>query len=161
MIVLPDCGLSRIVGLLEIVHDNKDQVNFMELAKDLDLEIEYLLPPLTAAELLGFLGVSAGTISLTKKGVQVVNAGILKRKEIVREAVRELDLFKKVLSLLKAKKRVPRKQLHRVLRADLGEKETEITLQRLTDWGRYSELLGFDSNTQEYFLMPLGARERI
>ena len=102
--ILPRVGVSKVIGFLEVVHDNNDSAETIQLAADLDLEIDDLLPVLDAAELLDFIEVKSGRVSLTPTGKKFVENNLLERRGLLRDQVTKIDTIKQVLDALKTKK---------------------------------------------------------
>ncbi len=150
---LPDVGISRITGLLEVVHDNKDAIETARVAMDLDLEFDELLPVIEAAELLGFVELKSGRICLTRQGKELVAGGLAKRRALFKKQLLSVSFFKNVRGVLEKKKRVKKRALIKYCRQRLTKKEAEKTIERLIGWGRHAEAFGYDSEKEELYLL--------
>ncbi|MFH1107211.1 MAG: AAA-associated domain-containing protein [Candidatus Micrarchaeota archaeon] len=152
---LPETGILKVIGLLEVLHDHGGEDETVRIVEELHMDVESLLPVTEAAELLGFVDISGGKIKLTDHGQKIIKAGITERKRIVKERLITLEAFKKTLLLLEGKKekRIPKKLLTKVIRQDLMPQHADRTITRIIDWGRHAGLLGYDSDTDELYLI--------
>lgn len=147
--------MSKVIGLLEVVNDEGGECETVELANDLRLDAESLLPVTDAAELLGFITISGGRMTLTPAGKKAITGTILQRRESVKQRLMTLPTIKKVLDLIQAKKnkRLPKRALARVLSAEMPRSQVESNIKRLINWGRHSGLIGFNADTDELFII--------
>ncbi|MEK6953915.1 MAG: AAA-associated domain-containing protein [Candidatus Micrarchaeota archaeon] len=154
MMILPDAGLSRVIGLLEVVHDHGNSHETVKLADELGLNLETLLPVIEAGEMLGFIDVAGGKIKLTDSGTGIVNGKILERKVAIKEKLASMEPFKRVMELLKSKKngRMTKKSLQKVLRQELPKEQADKTASRIIEWGRHADLLGYNADSDELYL---------
>ena len=154
MITLPDAGISKVNGLLEVLHGRGDQSETVKLAEDLDLNKKTLLPVIEAGEILGFIEVAGGRIKLTDHGLKQVMGRIAERKVLLKERLAALEPFKRVMELLKGRKngRIPKKSLQKVLRSDLPKEQADRTVLKIIEWGRHAGLIGYNSDTEELYL---------
>lgn len=153
--VLPDVGISKIIGFLEVLHDSKGVAETVQLAMDLNLELDAFLPVLEAAELLDFVKVKSGRVQLTKTGKDLVEKTLSARREVLKKQLLEVNAFSKTIKLLRSKagKRMKLKTLLKHFKASLSEEEALKTAQRVIDWGRHAEVLGYDSSKEEVYLL--------
>ena len=90
---LPHTTINALAGLLEHLHDASQQrADIYQLAKDLKVELNALLPLTEAAELLGFATIAHGDITLTSLGETFADASIQARKEIFASRMRRSPL---------------------------------------------------------------------
>ncbi len=157
---LPDVGISKVIGLLEVLHDLGDENETVKLADELQLNLETLLPVVEAGELLGLIAITGGKIKITESGLKLVNSKILERKAAIREKVRDLEPFKKVVELLKAKKsgKMQKKSLLKVLRSELPRGQADHTLAKIIEWGRHAEIIGYNSDSEELYLVIIAEK---
>lgn len=153
--VLPDVGISRVIGFLEVLDDHKGVADTVRLVNELDLELDALLPVLDAAEMLGLIRIKSGKLKLTSLGKKLVESNLIARRQIFKERMLSLDVFKKVIAIIEARKnkRIHKKSVLRYLKERLPQREAEIQLQRVIDWGRHTEIIGYESNSEELYLI--------
>ncbi|MFH1199990.1 MAG: AAA-associated domain-containing protein [Candidatus Micrarchaeota archaeon] len=156
---LPEAGILKVIGLLEVLHDRGGEDDTVQIVDELHMDVESLLPVTEAAELLGFITISGGKIKLTEFGNKIVKAGITERKRIVKDRLLTLDIFRKAIALVEAKKarRVSKKVLVKAIRAELIREHADKTVARIIDWGRHAGLLGYDSDSDELYLIKAAA----
>ena len=153
--MLPHVRPGGIAGLLELLPDPGQHADLYQLADDLGLELDELLPVVEAAALLGFLTVKEGDVDMTALGHRFANADILHQKVFFREAaVQHVILIDRIRRALEAKSdhRVPDEFFHDFLDEHFSEDETKRQLETAILWGRYSELFDYDAAQKRFFL---------
>jgi NitT/TauT family transport system ATP-binding protein len=147
---LPHTTINALAGLLEHLHEApQHRADLYELARDLKVELNALLPLTEAAELLGFATIAQGDITLTPLGETFAEASIQARKEIFATRIRRLPLFTWLLAMLQAAEthRLERDVLTTALELDFPAEEAAHQVEVAIDWGRYAELLAYDDRT--------------
>jgi NitT/TauT family transport system ATP-binding protein len=147
---LPYTTISELAGLLEHLHEAPQQrADIYQLAKDLKVELNALLPLTEAAELLGFATIAQGDITLTPLGETFAEASIQARKEIFATRIRRLPLFKWLLAMLQAADthQLEKDVLTTALELDFPAEEAARQVEVAINWGRYAELLAYNDRT--------------
>ncbi len=154
---LPKVTTDELNGLVErLVEAERRRADIFQLAQDLNYEADALLPLTEALELLGFATVAQGDITLTPLGETFADSSILARKEIFASRIRRLPLLRWIVRML------DRSDVHRLERDVIGTalslefppEEADAQLDTLIDWGRYSELLSYDNDSESLYLEP-------
>lgn len=150
---LPHVSINAIAGLLENLAEHDGRYDLYRLAEELRLEIDDLLPIVEAAEMLGFAIVSSGDVMLPPLGETFAEASILARKEIFATRARRVPLIRWILGGLRSspESRMPRQMLETVLQWDFTPEEATRQMDTAINWGRYSELLAFDDDTETLY----------
>ena len=142
--------INELAGLLEHLHEAPLQrADIYQLAKDLKVELNALLPLTEAAELLGFATIAEGDITLTPLGETFAEASIQARKEIFATRIRRLPLFKWLLAMLQAADthQLEKDVLTTALELDFSPEEAARQVEVVINWGRYAELLAYNDRT--------------
>jgi NitT/TauT family transport system ATP-binding protein len=153
--MLPHARPGGIAGLLEILADRNGHEDIYRLAETLSYEIDDLLPTVEAAAMMEFLKVSEGDAEITPAGRAFVEADILRRKELFREAALEyVALLRQITRSLEAKSdhKLADEFFHDLLDEHFTENETILQLETATLWGRYAELFNHDSAGKFFFI---------
>jgi NitT/TauT family transport system ATP-binding protein len=165
--MLPHARSGGISGLLEIIHDRGGCEDLPQLANDLRLEIDDLLPAIDASVLLGFASISEGDVIITDTGKEFATAGIHRSHEIFREQLlSRVPLTATVLRVLEEKHdgRIGKEFLLDILDEHFSDEEAEKQFQTLIDWGRYSHLFEYDADEERLYLAEpeedIGQRDR-
>jgi NitT/TauT family transport system ATP-binding protein len=160
--MLPHARPGGLTGILEILLDHNGHDDIHRLADDLAFEIDDLLPIVEAAALLGFITIKEGDAELTAAGRGFADADILKRKELFREAARNVPLIRQITRSLEAKAdhTLPEEFFQDMLEEHFSEDETKRQLETAIHWGRYAEIYDYDS-TAERFYIPKEAAEEL
>ena len=101
--------------------------------------------------MLGFITVSEGDAEITPAGRGFVDADILQRKELFRNAALEhVVLIRQITRSLEAKAnhKLTDEFFHDLLDEHFTESETMLQIETAIQWGRYSELFDHDSTGQ-------------
>jgi NitT/TauT family transport system ATP-binding protein len=159
---LPYTTINELAGLLEHLHEAPQQrADIYQLAKDLKVELNALLPLTEATELLGFATIAQGDITLTPLGETFAEASIQARKEIFATRIRRLPLFKWLLSMLQVADthQLGKDVLTTALELDFPAEEAVRQVEVAINWGRYAELLAYNDRTASIDLETQAAAE--
>ncbi|MFD9822365.1 ABC transporter ATP-binding protein [Streptomyces violascens] len=148
---LPLASVDGLSGLAEMI---AHQGGSCDLADDLGLEVDDMLPLVDALELLGFAKVSEDDILLTEQGSAYAGADVQESKTIFAEAAMGAPLVRLITTSLRQN---PDNALRAgffrdVLAHHYTSEQVTQQLETATDWGRYAELYGYDADPQEYRL---------
>jgi NitT/TauT family transport system ATP-binding protein len=153
---LPAASVDGLSGLAEILQRHDGQLDLDDLADELGLEVDDLLPLVDALDLLGFTLLDGLHVTLTDTGQDFSAADVQTSKKIFAEAAIEMPLIKLITgSLANSVDGGLQAGFFRDLLAHHYTSE-QVTqqLEVATDWGRYAELYSYDANRQEYQLDP-------
>jgi NitT/TauT family transport system ATP-binding protein len=152
---LPHARVGALAGFLELVAERGGRVDLHRLAGELHLELRAFLPLVDGAVMLGFAALEAGDVLLTPAGRAFVEAPVLARKDLVRQALEaRTTLVTQIRDALAAKAngRLPEAFFLGLLEQHFSTTEARRQLDTAIDWGRYAELFGFEEDTGELFL---------
>jgi NitT/TauT family transport system ATP-binding protein len=153
---LPHATVDAVSGLAEIMAQ-LGPMSVAELADELYLEVDDLLPLVDALELLGFAVVAAGQIRLTSEGATFAGADIQASKQIFASAaLARAPLLRVIVNgLERAGDHTLRAGFFiQVLRRSFSDAEARAQLDVALDWGRYAELYSYDADHDELELDP-------
>jgi NitT/TauT family transport system ATP-binding protein len=148
---LPHASVDGLSGLAEIL-EQLGRSTVADVADELVLEVDDLLPLIDALELLGFAEVVDGQLGLTPSGVTFAGADIQASKQIfAAEAQARAPLVGLIANSLG---RTDDGTLRRgffldVLRRHFSSEEASAQLDIAIDWGRYAELYEYDADHDE------------
>jgi NitT/TauT family transport system ATP-binding protein len=148
IIMLPHTRPGGVAGLLEILSDQGGKADLHQLARDLSLEVDALLPAVDTAVLLGMLKVEEGDAIITPLGQDFAQADIQQRKTIFRTAaLANVPLLRQMEQALKAKanRTLPAEFFHDLLDEHFSEDEARRQLETALQWGRYAEIFDYDT----------------
>jgi NitT/TauT family transport system ATP-binding protein len=153
--ILPHTNIGELTGFIERLHALGDREDLYELAPDLQMEADELLPLTEAASLLGFAEVVEGDVSLTPAGRQFAEAGVLEEKDLFRhQALARVELLRQLVHELNVAPthRLREDHLLAALEQVFSPNEAWRQLDTAVDWGRYAELFAYDDDTGEFFI---------
>ena len=149
-IMLPHTRPGGMAGLLEIVADQGGRVDLRQLAEELSLEVDALLPTVDTAVLLELLRVEEGYAIITVEGQEFARGDIQRRKKIFRKAaLAHVPLLRQMEQSLKAKsdRTLPDEFFRDLLDEHFSEDEARRQLETALQWGRYAEIFDYDAAT--------------
>lgn len=150
---LPASRLNALAGLAEKVSEEGGRADLYRLSDDLVMDVDALLPVVESGELLGFLSVAEGDLSLTPLGQAYAEASILTRKELIAGRALRLPTIRWIYETLQRdeNRRIPADYFLDRLKLDFGD-FAEGQLEAAINWGRFAELYAFDDDTDELYL---------
>ncbi|GAA3052986.1 nitrate/sulfonate/bicarbonate ABC transporter ATP-binding protein [Kitasatospora albolonga] len=153
---LPSAGVDGLSGLAELVAHAGGRCDLADLADDLGLEADDLLPLVDALDLLGFAAVDGDSLRLTEHGSAFAAATVQTSKALFATAAITVPLIRLIsASLRQSPDGTLRAGFFRDLLAHHYTREqTDRQLATATDWGRYAELFTYTADREEYRLEP-------
>lgn len=139
----PDARIADLVGILYVLSFIfKEKTDLFELEKEMEVDLDDLMPIVYTASTLGFVEASEGDISVTPKGREYIASSLKKRKEILRSSIENVEPFKTAIELRKFTLEDLYDALERkgiqTYNSPSGKRDLEIIL---IEWGLYSGLL--------------------
>ncbi|WP_173380725.1 AAA-associated domain-containing protein, partial [Nitrolancea hollandica] len=149
---LPHVSIGDLAGFVERLHSLGGREDLYELARDLQMEADDLLPLAEATELLGFADVQEGDVLLTGAGQQFAGAGVLEQKALFRRgALSRVSLIRQITADLQAgHDHLPEDRILETLEQHFSPEEAKRQLDTAIDWGRYAELFAYEDDTGEF-----------
>jgi NitT/TauT family transport system ATP-binding protein len=151
---LPEIGISQILGLVELLVGKGGREDIYKLAGELSMELGETLTVIRAAEMLGLVHTPGGDVEVEEFGHKVIDASIPERKDLIREKLEHFPLFKSVRDYLSSKEEteVTREEMLEKLAELIPNEDAEASFSSVVNWGRYSELFGYNDDTQTFYL---------
>ena len=151
---LPEIGISQILGLVELLVGNGGREDIYRLAGELSMELGETLTVIRGAETLGLVHTPGGDVVVEDFGNKVIDASIIERKELIREKLGRLPVFKTVREVLVKKEdgEMAREEVLEKLAELIPNEDAEASFSSLVSWGRYAELFGYNDDTQTFYL---------
>ena len=146
---LPLATVDGLSGLAEILLGRHDgAADLPDLADNLGLEVDELLPLVDALVMLGFAQLSGERLMLSREGRIFAGASIQDSKEIFARA--SLDRAPLVRTIYRAlgnslDGNLPSGFFTDILRTRFGEDAATAQLDVAVNWGRYAELYAYDA----------------
>jgi NitT/TauT family transport system ATP-binding protein len=157
---LPAASVDGLSGLAEILAKHAGGIDVADLADELGLDVDDLLPIVEALEMLGFATVDSRGVELTDIGVEFATADVQNSKEIFAATAAEVPLVHTILTSLHGTGDGTLRAgfFRNLLAHHYTSEQIDAQLDTATDWGRYAELYSFDAIQQEYHLDPAQRR---
>lgn len=148
MNIIPRVGVSKITGLLEFLHDFEDKKDADEIASELKLDLDDILPVIKSSEMLDLIKVKDGQITLTELGLKILKQSIPERKEFFKTLILSKTILSKVIKHFGRNTVIDRKDLIKFLEKEVPE-DVAVHFEKIIEWGQYVELLKYDRNDDE------------
>lgn len=157
---IPQVPVDRISGFLEELVDESGHQSFANLATNLLLTMDELLPIVEAAALLDFVEVNVGEVTATPAGRVFADATIFRRRLLFREQVLENVPF--IAFIARSLRRCFNHEqtggfFWEKLQTSLPNQNLADQMQTAIEWGRYAELFEYDAGTNRFRLLPIRA----
>ncbi len=146
-------SVGQILGLVEAVDEVGGVADAATLSREVEMDVDRLGPILNAAEFLGLVTVEDGDIRITDLSRRLLTASVRERKKIVREIIDDLPAFRFVTEMARnAGAPLGRQEVLEALAGRLGSHQAEDVFNALVYWGRYAELVRYDSEAEQLTL---------
>jgi NitT/TauT family transport system ATP-binding protein len=144
---IPTVGVSQILGLLSILHDEPDLNNVYDISNEIGKDFGETIAIVKAAEILEFVNTPKDEVQFTELGRRFFQSDRETRQTIFAEQVRKLRLFHIILAYLETQEEVPAETVTHDIATALPYENAEKILQTMIAWGRYAGLMDFNANT--------------
>jgi NitT/TauT family transport system ATP-binding protein len=144
---IPTVGVSQILGLLSILHDQPDLNNVYDISDEIGKEFGETIAIVKAAEILEFVNTPKDRVEFTELGRRFFRSDRATRKQIFAEQVQKLRLFHIILAYLETQEEVSAETVTHDIATALPYENPEKILQTMVAWGRYAGLMDYNANT--------------
>lgn len=144
---LPPVNPSEIIGLLEVLEDNKGKMDIFHLATETESEFGHCLAVTKTAELLDFVDTPKQSVAFTDFGRRFMRADTAERKELFSTQIRNLRLFQTILTWLEEspEKEIERDAVTTRLQTYFPNEKLDRLFDTIVSFGRYGELLSYNA----------------
>jgi NitT/TauT family transport system ATP-binding protein len=152
--VLPHAAIGDLTGLVGHLDEVGGRQDLPVLARDLQLEVDELLPLIEGLDILGLGAAQEGDAVLTDLGRDFAAADVQKEKAIFRQQVYHVQLIRQIMDQLHETDSHSFKEdeLLEQLQQYFSEPEARRQLDTAIDWGRFAELFAYDDDSGELYL---------
>lgn len=146
-------SVGQLLGLVEAVDEVGGLADVATISQEVEMDVDRLGPILNAAQFLGLLTVADGDVRMTDLSRRLLSANVRERKTIVRDIIDDVPVFRMVTDMARdAGGAVGREAIVDALAARLGSHQAEDLFKALVYWGRYAELVRYDSESEQLTL---------
>ena len=154
--VLPHARIDDIIGLIAHLDESGGRQDLPVLARDLQLEVDELLPVVEALAILGLGAAQEGDAVLSDLGRQFAAVeDVQEQKQIFRaQVMHNIELIRQIMDQLRETDSHSFKEdgLLEQLQENFSEPEARRQLDTAIDWGRFAELFAYDDDSGELYL---------
>ncbi|HEY2956158.1 MAG TPA: AAA-associated domain-containing protein [Candidatus Eisenbacteria bacterium] len=153
---VPQVGISKIIGLLEVLDDAGGRYDVFRLARDINYEFGEILKVIKAAEMLELVVTPGADVVMTGTGGALVRARVNQRKKLLKQQLQKIPLFRTVVEALTRSPdhRADADAFREIFALHMPAEDPEALLRTVIDWGRYAGLLGYTSDEEQLHLDP-------
>ncbi|EQB65137.1 MAG: AAA-associated domain-containing protein [Thermoplasmataceae archaeon] len=142
-IIEPDSRIADLVGLLYMLnYVFKSKTDLFELEKEMEVDLDDLMPIVYTASSLSFIGTDQGDIWITESGKKFIGSGPKVRKEMLKSVVKDFEPFATALKMKEFQLEEIKEELEKngiqKYNSPSGYHNLEVTL---IEWGVYSGLI--------------------
>lgn len=146
-------SVGQILGLLEAVDEVGGTADVATISREVEMDVDRLGPILGAAEFLGLVTVDDGDVRMTDLSRKLFSANVRERKKIFREIIEDLPVFRRITEMARnAGRPLDRQEILDAIARNVGSHQAEDVFKALVYWGRYVELVQYDSRTEQFTL---------
>jgi NitT/TauT family transport system ATP-binding protein len=152
--MLPHARPGGIAGFMELLSDRDGRDDLYKMADELAMDVDNLLPIVDAAVLLGFAVVHEGVVEMTPIGSEFGEGDIQTQKRLFREAaLKHVAILRLIENTLHAKRdgAIGEEFFRDILDDYFSREEVERQFDTVLNWGRYSEIFDYDSESGRLF----------
>ena len=153
-VIDPNARIADLVGLLYVLTNIfNGKTDLYKLEKEMEGDLDDRRSIVYTAVNLGFVTLDSGDINVTEKGREFARAGIKKRKEMIRDSIKNMEPF---ITSLNMKKFTIQELMEELVKKNIyqynspsGYHDLEVIL---IEWGIYSGLL---KKEEDYFIINM------
>ncbi|HXQ47622.1 MAG TPA: nitrate/sulfonate/bicarbonate ABC transporter ATP-binding protein [Caulobacteraceae bacterium] len=158
---LTHISTNTLNGMIESVFapPNNGKAELPDLANDLQLEADELLPIAETLQLMRFAEIDGRTIRLTPAGRRYANGDVDERKQLfAQHLLTYVPLAAHIRRVLddRASHQAPARRFRDELEDFMSETYAEETLDAVITWGRYAEIFAFHEEVDQFSLEDPG-----
>ncbi|MFD8781148.1 nitrate/sulfonate/bicarbonate ABC transporter ATP-binding protein [Kitasatospora sp. NPDC059599] len=149
---LPTATVDGLSGLAATIAHRGGRCDLVDLADELGLDIDDLLPQVDALDLLGLAALHGDDLVLTPDGAAFADADAQDARAVFAGAALGVPLIRLIVNSLgdRPGATVRAGFLRDLLARHYTGDRTDRQLETATDWGRYAGLFTYDADRQEY-----------
>jgi len=154
---LPHVSTNELAGMIEglAAAPNNGSADLADLARDLQLEADELLPIAETLQLMRLAEIDGRTIRLTSAARRYDAADVDERKQIfARQLLAYVPLAAHIRRVLddRASHQAPARRFRDELEDFMSEPRAEETMDAIVSWGRYAEVFAFHDDEDRFSL---------
>ncbi len=151
---IPSVTVSEVIGLLEILDDNKGRLELFDLSDRTERDFGSTISIALAAEMLGFVETPRHDVIFTALGKRFLDADVNNRKLIFKEQIMKIPLIKAVVELINNSEDgiITSEECLEFLGEKLPNERSDDLLDTIVNLSLYAELLDYDSRDEELSL---------
>lgn len=152
VVPLPPAGLSRMMGLLEMIDDHGGRDDIYRIAHEIRDSFGGLLAIIKGAEVLGFVDTPGGDVVLLPLGKKLIEVSVNEKKRLIGEriAVHPTFAYFRNFLLQRPEQCATRQEIMEELIRVLPTERPKPQFDTLLNWGRYAEIFHYSRDEDRF-----------
>jgi NitT/TauT family transport system ATP-binding protein len=152
---IPHASVSEIIGLLEVLDDNKGRLDLFDLADEIKRDFGTTISIALVAEMLGFVETPSHDVIFTQLGKKFLDADVNERKILFKEQIMKIPLIKVIFDMIVKSENgsITREECEQFLAEKFPNENSEELLETVVNLALYAELIDYDSRDEELSLI--------
>ncbi len=152
VVPLPPAGLSRMLGLLELIDDHGGRDDIYRIAQEIRDSFGGLLAIIKGAEVLGFVETPGGDVVLLPLGKKLIEVSVNEKKRLIAERIAAHPTFAyfKTFLLQRPDQSATREEIMDELIRVLPTERPKPQFDTLLNWGRYAEIFHYSRDEDRF-----------
>jgi hypothetical protein len=147
---IANVSVGQVLGLVEAIDEVGGVADVATIAQEVDMDVDRLGPIVDAAEFFGLVTVAEGDVRMTDRSRKVLHASVRDRKAILRDVLDDAPVFRIVLDMARqAGRPLERQEILDAISTRVDSHRAEDLFKALVYWGRYAELVRYDSGSEQ------------
>ncbi len=152
---IPSVSVSEIIGLLEVLDDNRGRLELFDLSEHIRRDFGKTISIALAAEMLEFVETPRHDVIFTSLGKEFLDSDINQRKKIFKKQIMKIPLIQAVIERVKESEdhALTREECEEFLAQRLPNEKAEDLFETIVNFTLYAEVLDYDSRDEELSLI--------
>jgi NitT/TauT family transport system ATP-binding protein len=150
---IPAVSVSALTGFVHKLQALGGREDLHDLARDLPMDADELLPVVDAANLLDLVQLVQGDVVLTPEGKRFAEANATERRQLFkRQALAHVEILRQIVAQLEAAPggRLQEDELRDRMEQSFSPVEARRKLDTAIRWGRYAGLFTYNDDRGEF-----------
>ena len=150
---LPDVAVNEIIDLLQYLDARKGKGEIFQAASDMNQDFGQMIKIVKAAEILDFVDTPRRTLVLTIEGQRLVNAGPEERRDLWRQQILKLRLFRDIQDVLtRTPDGIDDDFVMETIVMRMPRENYKKMFNTFVNWARFGDLLNYSSKSHKLSL---------
>lgn len=147
---IPPVEVNRILGFLEVLNSDGGRSDIWVLTQHMREEFGSVIAIAKSLEILDLVTTPGHNVKLTSLGKLLIESEPQRRKELFRQQIEKLGIFRKLLQMLAQNSEVSESEFKSLINAELPYENADQMIDTMVDWGRFAGLFEFNAQIKVF-----------